>query len=359
MKLNKLSIIGLTFFISLIGCKSDDDAPESLVTFRDRAEVYQEDIAEIETFLKTHKYNVEDFDMTNVYSNTSTSPVSNTQNDNFVLSFQKLPDGTPESESIFGLLDDTNTETVNTLRYVDVTDNAGQSYRLYYLIVREGLGSDLHPLDVAVTKYFGTSIGYNSSDEIIEDVDFDSSPTPISFNLTSLGAIPGVVQGFRDGLVNFKSSETFTEANNGEVTYHNHGIGAIFVPSGLGYFAQPIGGLDAYTPIMFKINLLGRVDTDFDSDNIPSHLEDLNANGNGFDEDTDSDGLNNFFDNDDDNDGILTRDEDLEDTDLNFDSDGDGDPTNDKNGDGNPLNDDTDGDGIPNYLDFDTAISRD
>ena len=357
MKLRTLIFTTLSLGLLVFSC-NDDDTTTTSVPDRNRGEVYAEDIIEIETFLTEYTYNYDEFALNNTYSNTSVVPATNIENDSFEIVFSKITDPMTQ-ESLMDKLDNDPLVTEDVLKSRIVFDSAGQAYVLYYLVVREGLGDDLHTLDQAVTRYNGTSIGYNESNEIIEAASFDSSPVPVAFTLTSLGATPGVVQGFRDGLVKFKTSVAFTEGNNGDVIYHNHGIGAVFIPSGLGYFSQPLTSVAAYTPLIFKTDLINRIDTDYDLDNIPSHLEDLNGNDNGFDEDTDLDNLNNFFDNDDDNDGVLTINEDIEDTDLTFDSDGDGDPTNDKNGDGNPLNDDTDGDGIPNYLDADTVLSRD
>ena len=351
MKLSKITILGLALLVSFFGCKKDDDAV-TVTPDRDRAEVYAEDLAAIETFLETHYYNYDDFDSSQPYSDTSTNPVSNTQNDDFKIEFFEITDTTPTSTlSLMDMLNNDPSVTTNVLKFKMVTDFTGQEYKLYYLIVREGLGSTLHSLDRAVVTYTGTTLEENL---------FDSSVSPVNFNLTQISTNSGVIQGFRESLIEFKTSETFTEnMNDGTVVYHNHGIGAAFIPSGLGYFSSFISGtLNGYNPLLFRFNLISRNDTDYDLDNIPSHLEDLNNNNDGFDDDTDNDTINNFFDNDDDGDGVLTRDEDLEDTDLNVDSDGDGDPTNDRNGDGNPLNDDTDMDGIPNYLDADTVISR-
>ena len=351
MKLSKITILSLAFVTSFYACKKDDDTTP-VVPERDRAEVYAEDLAEIENFLETHYYNYEEFLNNDIYSDTSTNPVSNTQNDTFEIKYFEITDSTPpNTQSLMDLLDNDPMVTSNVLKFKYVKDFTGLEYKLYYLIVREGLGETLHGLDRAIVSYRGITI-----DETL----FDSSVSPVNFNLTQISTSPGVVQGFRESLVEFRTAQSFTENNSdGTTVYHNHGIGASFIPSGLGYFSGFISNiLSGYNPLLFKFNLIGRNDTDYDFDNIPSYLEDLNNNGDGFDDDTDGDTVNNFFDNDDDGDGVLTRDEDLEDTDLNFDSDGDGDPTNDRNGDGNPLNDDTDGDGIPNYLDFDTAISR-
>ncbi|WP_375237977.1 FKBP-type peptidyl-prolyl cis-trans isomerase [Aurantibacter sp.] len=338
------NFITLTLLIGLIvfSCK-DDDLVDTSIPDRDRAEVYAEDIIEIEEYLSTHFYNYEEFLTNSEYSD---------ENDSFSIVFDTISseNGTQDKISLMDMLDNNALDgSSNVLRSKEVEDSSGQIYTLYYLVVREGLGQSLHSLDKAIVSYRGTVSTGDS---------FDGTPIPIPFNLTTFGSSAGVVEGFKEGLLEFKTSVAFTEQPNGEIIYDDHGIGAIFIPSGLGYFSQPLVGIDSYTPIFFTFNLVDRNDTDYDLDNIPSHLEDLNDNQDGYDDDTDDDGLNNFFDNDDDGDGVLTRDEDLEDMDLLVDSDGDGDPTNDKDGDGNPLNDDTDMDGTPNYLDTDDTESR-
>lgn len=71
-----------------------------------------------------------------------------------------------------------------------------------------------------------------------------------------------------------------------------------------------------------------------DNDLVESSVEDRNADGDGYNDDTDQDGYPDFIDIDDDGDNILTKNEDLD-------------------GDGDPTNDDSDNDGTPNYLDPD------
>ena len=112
---------------------------------------------------------------------------------------------------------------------------------------------------------------------------------------------------------------------------------------------------------------------DYDNDGVETASEDLNANGNLADDDTDHDGIPNFIDNDDDGDLILTNAEyvfpkngnAILDTDndgipnyLDNDDDGDGVLTvnEDYNGNNNPLDDDTDNDGTPDYLQFGIAL---
>lgn len=77
-----------------------------------------------------------------------------------------------------------------------------------------------------------------------------------------------------------------------------------------------------------------------DNDGVPAELEDINGDGNLFNDDSDGDGIPDFIDTDDDNDNVLTISEELEVVDDN----------------GNiiaGLYVDTDLDGTPNYLDAD------
>jgi hypothetical protein len=82
-----------------------------------------------------------------------------------------------------------------------------------------------------------------------------------------------------------------------------------------------------------------------DDDDVPAALEDLNGNGDLFDDDSDGDGIPNFLDTDDDNDNVLTTSEELEAVDEN------GVVITDP--EGNVVYVDTDGDGTPNYRDDD------
>jgi hypothetical protein len=117
-------------------------------------------------------------------------------------------------------------------------------------------------------------------------------------------------------------------------------------------------------------------DNDYDLDSVATADEDLNADTNLANEDTDLDGIPNFIDNDDDGDMILTSVEyvftrnansamSLSDTDgdtipnyLDNDDDGDGVLTinEDYNNNNNPADDDTNGNSIPDYLENAVAL---
>ena len=281
MNLRKITLVLLVIFTTIWSCENDDDGVAT-VPDRDRAEVYAEDLAEIEEFLQTHFYNYEEFDFGDPYS---------LANDTF--------------EIVIDTIEGVNSDKIPLIDQVDfkmVTDPADETleYKLYFLSVREGQGDAASFIDEVFVSYEGTM-----SDGTV----FDSAVTPTSFNLTSVGQVSGVVTGFKESILEFKTATGFTDNGDGTLTYHNHGIGMSFIPSGIGYFSTPLVNVPSYTPIFFKFNLMDRVILDHDNDGIPSYLEDLDANDNVFDDDTDSDFSPNFLDTNDDGDALLTRDE--------------------------------------------------
>ena len=229
-------------------------------------------------------------------------------------------------------------ETLTTT-YFDV------EYEYYILKINQG-GSDNSP-------NFSDKVRVSYEGSLMDDTIFDSSITPVEFDLTS------TIAGWGRVLPEFNNAENFDINSDGTVTYNNPGIGIMFLPSGLGYYSAAAGSVPVYSNLIFKFKVFQSEVNDHDFDNVPSHLEDINGDYDLTNDNSDDDTFADFVDSDDDNDGTLTIDEDLEpDSDLTVDRDGDGDPTNDI-GDGDPTNDDTDGDGIPNYLDPDDSASRD
>ena len=226
-----------------------------------------------------------------------------------------------------------------TTTYFDV------EYEYYVLRINQG-GSEVSP-------NFSDKVRVSYEGSLMDDTIFDSSISPVDFDLTA------TIAGWGRVLPEFNNAEDFIINSDGTVTYNNPGVSIMFLPSGLGYYSAAAGSVPVYSNLIFKFKIFQSEVNDHDFDNVPSHLEDINGNYDLTDDNSDDDTFADFVDSDDDNDGTLTVDEDLEpDSDLTVDRDGDGDPTNDI-GDGDPTNDDTDGDGIPNYLDPDDSASRD
>ena len=126
--------------------------------------------------------------------------------------------------------------------------------------------------------------------------------SPIDFDLASV--IPGwsrVMPEFNVG--------TFMANTDGTVSYDGYGMGVMFLPSGLGYYATYSSSIPSYSNLVFKFELLQTETADHDSDNIPTYLEVIEADYDLYGKDTDEDLKADFIDTDDDGDGTATSDE--------------------------------------------------
>ena len=323
----KLKLYILLISILFVGFSCGDDGADNVIEVpeADRTEQQVIDNDSLVGYLQTHYVNE------SILINNQ-SILFNDFEINELPEDGNLPD--PDQNTLLIDLVETFTTT-----YFDV------EYEYYILKVNQG-GSDNSPnfSDKVRVSYEGT---------LMDNTVFDSSITPVDFDLTS------TIAGWGRVLPEFNNAEDFIINSDGTVAYNNPGIGIMFLPSGLGYYSAAAGSVPVYSNLIFKFKIYQSEVNDHDFDNVPSHLEDLDGDYDLTDDNSDDDSFADFVDSDDDNDGTLTIDEDLEpDTDLTLDRDGDGDPTNDI-GDGDPTNDDTDGDGIPNYLDPDDTASRD
>ena len=149
-----------------------------------------------------------------------------------------------------------------------------------------------------------------------------------------------IVNGLQDALIEFKAATGFDTNPDGTVNYEGFGVGAVFMQSGLGYYVNPPPtssvSIPVYSQLIFSFQLLETEVGDQDNDGIPSVMEDINGNGLEEDDDSDGDNATDYTDPDDDGDRRPTRDEIIIDE------------------DGNITFPDTDGDGIADYLDADS-----
>ncbi|GHA51421.1 hypothetical protein GCM10007103_34960 [Salinimicrobium marinum] len=299
MRLNKILLAGFFMTAFLVGCNDDDDNGTDEVEERDRTEQELADREALEEYLQTHFYNYEDFE-------------NPSEGFDYVVRFDTIneanADKTPLIES-----DLLESKTV-TRGEVD--------YTIYVLKVREGEGDKPTFADSTFVTYRG---------ELLNRRMFDNAVTPVWFDL------PQLIEGFTEGVIEFRGATNFDVNEDNSVTWTNdYGVGAVFMPSGLGYYSRPQGGIPPYSPLIFSINLYGVNQADHDNDGIPSYMEDINGDGVLGNDNTDNDNLPNFIDDDDDGDFIPTREEieiDPETGELSF--------------------PDKDNDGTPDYLDSD------
>jgi len=271
MKNTVFAALGLLFIVS---CQKDDDGP-TIQPPRDRGEVQQESEANLEAYLETHFYNYEDFE----------NPPADF---NYDIVFDTIAG---ENSDKTALIDHPNLKSTQ-YNYQEV------NYTLYVLEAKEGEGAQPTFADSTFVNYRGNIVGGRK---------FDGTTTPIWLNL------PETIFGFGNGLKELKAGKGITQNEDGSFNYGtDYGVGAVFIPSGLGYFSNPTTSIPAYSDLVFRFKLYSIVkDTDEDGDGIPNALEDVNNNFYLFEaeDDTDRDGRPNFQDADDDGDGILTRDE--------------------------------------------------
>ncbi|MEX0996447.1 MAG: hypothetical protein WDZ45_05330 [Flavobacteriaceae bacterium] len=287
----------LIMLVGFTSCNKDDGDGVIVVPERDRAEEAQVAKAEIEEFLQTHFYNYEEFEN---------------------------PPAGFDYKIVFGKREGDNANKIPLIDQVSskqVTDRVKPevTYTLYYLNVIQGEGDSPLFADEALVTFKGQFLDLNA---------FDASDSPVKFDLTA------VVTGFQEAMVEFNSATSFTENPDGTLNFEGFGVGAVFVPSGIGFWLNSPAGIPVYSQLIFTFNLLDvTTDIDHDEDGIPSIMEDLNNNGFLGDDDTDDNGIPNYLDSDDDGDDVLTRDEIV------------------INPDGTIEFPDTNENGIPDYLD--------
>ena len=253
-------------------CKKDDDGSNPIPP-RDRAVEALEAKIEIEAFLQTHFYNYDEF--------------------------QNPPAGF-DYKIVFDTIAGDNAGKIPLIDMVEskqVFDRVEPDviYTLYYLNAIQGEGESPIFADQTLASYKGQFLNRNA---------FDASETPVKFDLTQ------VIPGFMEGMVELNAGTSYVENPDGTLTFNNFGVGAVFIPSGLGYWVNSPSGIPVYSQLIFTYRLYEVTkNVDHDDDGIPSFMEDLNNNGFLGDDDTDGDGIPNFLDSDDDGDGVLTRDE--------------------------------------------------
>lgn len=295
MRLNKFLLIGLCFTAVLGSCEKDDDDPgKKPVEIRDPEEQKLDDQEALEAYLATHFYNYEEFE-------------NPTEDFDYQIEFDTIAGENADKTSLI---------ESDLLEAKTVTSDS-VDYTIYILKVREGVGEQPTFADSTFVSYDG---------ELLSGISFDNTVNPVWFDLVT------IVPGLTHALTEFRGGSGYSVNPDNSVEWENdYGIGAVFFPSGLGYYnaPQPGSGIPPYSPLIFNFNLFLVNQADHDQDGIPSFMEDLNGDEDVRNDNTDSDRSPNYLDYDDDNDFTPTREEIIinEDGTIEFpDSDGDGEP---------------------------------
>ncbi|MEW4924089.1 hypothetical protein [Algibacter sp. 2305UL17-15] len=303
MSLRKIGFLILCLMLGLSSCKKDDDATDiPQVVIRDRGEQQMADNDSIIKYLTTHYYNAGAFEG-------NTNPKISELIIDEIPESGVLPNATDKVLFTDDGIENDEVET-ETITFASV------EYKIYFLRLNTGGGEEF--ID------FSDRISYTYEGSLLEDDDsvFDSAVTPVQSNLIGNGVDDGgLIAGFRKIMPEFKGAESLTDNGDGTFNFSNHGTGVMFLPSGLAYFANPRqgSGIPLYAPLIFKFELYKSFNNDYDNDGVPSHIEDIDGDGEFSidpddrekegDDDTDNDGTPDFVDADDDGDGVLTKDE--------------------------------------------------
>lgn len=276
----------------LVACPKDDG---SSYVIRDRQEVYDENIAEIEDYLKANYLTV-DGDMNATVTEIADGGTEISIWDEYKSSLfgDEVPYITVKNDSRNSVL-------------IDGRVDDDVDYKLYYIVLNEGGGVTPATVDSTFTAYRGWNLYNTTFDENTQGVWSSFPESNVSF-----------ISGYRQILSKIKT-EASAPVDNGDGTFSRVDFGnvIVFIPSGLAYFNNSRENIEQYGPICFQIKLYSRKERDHDGDKILTKYEDINNDGDYFNDDSDGDELPDFFDVDDDGDGTLTKTEIIETDDNN------------------------------------------
>jgi hypothetical protein len=270
--------------IVLFSCEKDDDPV--IAPPRDPALQYPTDLEAIETYLKSHSFEVVEVDdRTDVKIDTfivgnAQGKVSIWDNTDYPLQFKIVQ----------------NDERITNLVNGRVSDPV--DYKMYYFIINEGGGA-------STTKYDSTFVSYRGWN--LKNKQFDTSNAPVWATFPKISVNERVfITGFRQFTPLLKAAESVSVEADGSVSFNNYGVGVVFLPSGLGYANRSQPSIPAYTPLVFTVRLHGIRLRDHDQDGILSKFENGNQVEDLYTVDTDNDRIPDFLDMDDDNDNVRT-----------------------------------------------------
>ncbi len=277
-------ILIITTF-SLFSCSKSDSFTAEPV--REYPVQYATDITDIEEYLKTYYITVVDH------------PGFADDQD---VTFTKIPAGGTQ-KSIWD-------QTTYQLKSREVSLH-NITYKIYYLLLREGTGVAPSNADAVLAAYKGEFLSRQTAANVatLAATTFETVKYPQQmFNLLN------TITGWSEVFPQFKTGNYQTNAD-GTVSYSGFGSGVMFIPSGLAYYGSGSGTIPPYAPLVFSIKLYEIQRLDQDNDGIPSYLEDIDgdgyvrslAKGVANPDDTDGDGIPNFLDVDDDADGFSTK----------------------------------------------------
>lgn len=215
MKKSKVFIISVFFMSFLQSCVKDDN--DITNTKRDYQTQYNEDIARIETYLKTHSMTV-----------VNHPGFSDHQN----VSFVAVP--SLDANSIWG----TNDTTPSSSLLTKLVTFEGVIHKVYYLKLQEGIGAS--PTATSqIRSYYKCSL-----------VDNESTVVSTSFESGADMSMSQLILGWQKILPEYKMGII-----SGTNQYNDYGAGVMFLPSALGYYNLQVNQIPAYSPLIYNFKL--------------------------------------------------------------------------------------------------------
>jgi len=292
--MNRIIKIAILFLVfgGLFSCDKDDSTTTTYVVPLEVQEPI--DDAAIIEFLTNNYFNEEEFNNVGSFDAGVFKYDIKFSEDAVVTGYDSNGDGIIDGS------DADNTTVFNRTALIDLVETKtitvlGVDHTLYILKIEQGLGLEQPRFcDEAFLSYEGMTLD--------KEV-FDNQLHPIELDLA------GSIKGFSESVSEFNIATGNTPVGDGTFTYENYGVGAAFMPSGLGYYSRGLESITAYSPLIFKLKVYGTTELDHDGDGVPTYVEDLNDDRDLTNDDTDLDGSPNYIDANDDNDPILTKEE--------------------------------------------------
>lgn len=270
---NKYNILFIFLAIlTSVSCEKDEESV-SAVPDNDRTEQQVTDRDSLIDYLSTHYYN-----------SAAVNALVNPKLEDLVITELLEGESLPPNTSL--LMDAVE---VKSTTYLEV------DYEYYILKIKQGEGES--------SPNFCDKVRVNYSGSLTDGSVFDGTTTPVVFDLVYL------VPGWSRVLPEFNTSGSYVSNPDGTVSFDGFGMGAMFLPSGLGYFSSYQSGIPSYSNLVFKFELMQMQVNDHDSDNIPTYMEVSLGSLDLYGLDTDLDLFADFLDLDDDGDGTDTSDE--------------------------------------------------
>ncbi len=303
--MNKFKFYFIVFTASVLffSC-SKDDPSKTIEPPRDYAVQYKTDIADIEEYLTKNYFTVVDH------------PGFVDDQD---VTITKIPTGGTQP-SIMSYKDAT---TYPKLLYRTV-ELHNVEYKLYYLVLRPGVGVSPCNVDGVLASYRGTYLERSAATATPPSEVTSTFFEELKYPQTTLN-LYGVIKGWSEVFPKFKTGTSIINSN-GTVTHNDFGAGVMFIPSGLAYYNVGSGEIPSYSPLVFSFKLFTIERLDQDNDGVFSYQEDLDDDGYVYDfrntnayptppkqdilddnDFPDQDGVPNFLDVDDDGDNYTTR----------------------------------------------------